>query len=238
MRLSTILMLSLTVTLTAELKAEERLVDIYLYAVEYSQEHKTVYLAKPSAGYYEIGLSKANIYGPFQSKVSENGRLRLCQKQTPPPEMETDVEYIYPAIAEVKIPSSMREPLIVLVPVEGEMRYKALVLDRSVTDFPMGSYKLVNFSSRNLRGIIGKTLTRVSAWNVTTFNPSKANDDDRLQVQFQYMEGDRWFTFGSTTWSVRSDKRTLLCAYISPDTGRMRIRGIPVKEPVKVPSMN
>lgn len=231
-------MLSLTVTLTAQLKAEERLVNVYLYAAEYAKEHKTVYLAKPSAGYYEVGLSNANIYGPFQSKVSEDGRLWLCQKQTPPPEMETKLEYIYPAIAEVKIPSSMSEPLLVLVPAEGEMRYKALVLDRSVTDFPMGSYKLVNFSSRNLRGVIGKTLTRVSAWNVTTFNPSKANDDDRLQVQFQYKEGDRWFTFGSTTWSIRADKRTLLCAYISPDTGRMKIRGIPVKEPVKVPSRN
>jgi hypothetical protein len=237
MRLSTILLLFLTATLTAQPKAEERLVNVYLYAADYAKEHKTVYLAKSNEGYHKIGLSKANIYGPFKTKVSEDGRLWLCQKQSPPPGAETKVEYFYPPIAEVKIPSSMKEPLLVLVPAEGKMRYKALVLERSVTDFPMGSYKLVNFSSRKVRGMIGKTLTQVSAWKMTTVDPSD-NQDDRLKVQFQYQEGDRWHTFGSTTWRNRTDKRTLLCAYVSPDTGRMKIRGIPVKEPVKVPSKN
>jgi len=238
MRLFFILFPFVVLTSQAQIEPKERLVNVYLYAADYAKEHKTVYLAKSNKGYHEIGLSRANIYGPFKTNVSEDGRLLLCQRQSPPPEAETKVEYIYPPIAAVKIPGSMKEPLLILVPTEGQMRYKALAIERSVTDFPMGSYKLINFSSRNVRGIIGKTLMQVSAFKMTSFDPSKGNADDRLNVQFQYREGDRWHTFGATTWANRTDKRTLLCAYISPDTGRMKIRGIPVKEPVKVPSKN
>ena len=229
MRLPIVLLLFMAVIFASQLKAEERLVDVYIYAADYAKEHKTVYLAKPNNGYHEIGLSRANIYGPFRSKVSEDGKLRLCEKQLVPPGAEVKVAYVYPAIAEARIPVGMSNPLLVLVPAKGEMSYRALVLDSSITDFPMGSYKLVNFSSRNVRGVIGRTLTKVSAWNITSFNPSKGNEDDRLQVRFQYEEEGRWFTFGSTTWANRTDKRTLLCAYISQDTGRMKIRGIPLK---------
>lgn len=238
MKLFIILVLFLSVILPTQLKAEGKDVSVYIYAAEYVKEHKTVYLAKSEKEFHQIGLSTANIYGPFKTKVSDKGMLSLCQKQTAPPEIETNDGYIYPPIAEVKIPSGIKEPLLILVPNKGVMLYGVRVLERSVTDFSMGSYKFINFSSRDVRGMIGKTLATVPAQKITTFNPSNDNEADRLNVQFQYKKGESWFTFGATTWANRRDKRTLLCAYISSSTGRMKIRGIPVKEPFKVPSKN
>jgi hypothetical protein len=63
---------------------------------------------------------------------------------------------------------------------------------------------------------------------ITSFDPS-SNSDDLLNVHFQYKLAEEWRTFGRTRWVNEKNKRSLLVAYMDPQTERMKIKGIPLR---------
>jgi hypothetical protein len=197
--------------------------DISLYAFDYAKGHQTIFLADKKDQTQEIKLSNANILGPFKTLVEGGSKVTL-RKEAKNKEGTT----IYPAIAHVKIPANIREPLLILFPTSGNQVYKAIVVDRSLSDFPKGSYKLINVSPRAIRGLVGKTKFIAPARKITLFNPS-SNREELLDVHFQYRRTNDWKTFGRTRWVNEKVKRSLLCAYMDPKTKRMKIRGITVK---------
>ena len=198
-------------------------VKISLFAFKYAEGHQEVFLNSKRGEYEAVTLSSANILGPFKAVLSEAGEVFLHEHKQD--EEGTD---IYPAIARVKIPSSVSEPLLVLAPRSGAQAYRALVIDRSLAKFPQGSYQLINFSRSEIRALIGKTRVTAPPLKITSFDPS-SNSDDLLNVHFMYKRGDDWKTFGRTRWVNEKDKRSLLVAYLDPRTERMKIKGIPLR---------
>jgi hypothetical protein len=204
-------------------------VKISLFTFQYAEGHQEIFLNSRAGVYEPVTLSSANILGPFRTVLSEEGKVFLHEhKQT---EEGTD---IYPAIAGVKIPSSIREPLLILVPRSGDQPYGALVIDSSMAKFPKGSYQLINFSRSEIRALIGKTRVTAPPLKITSFNPS-SNSDDILNVHFQYKLAEDWRTFGRTRWVNERNKRSLLVAHLDPRTERMKIKGIPLR---RTPTMN
>ena len=200
-------------------------VKISLFTFQYAEGHQEIFLNSRAGEYEAVTLSSANILGPFKAVLSEEGEVFLHEHKQD--EEGTD---IYPAIARVKIPSSVREPLLILAPRSGDQAYGALVIDRSMTKFPAGSYQLINFSRSEIRALIGKTRVTAPPLKITSFDPS-SNSDDLLNVHFKYKRGDDWKTFGRTRWVNEKDKRSLLVAYLDPRTERMKIKGIPLRRP-------
>jgi hypothetical protein len=198
-------------------------VKISIFTFQYAEGHQRIFLNSGAGEYEAVTLSSANILGPFKVALSEEGEVFLHeQKQT------EEGAVIYPVIAGVKIPSSVREPLLILVPRSGDQPYGALVTDRSLSKFPEGSYQLINFSKSEIRARIGKTRVIAPALKITSFDPS-SNSDDLLDVHFKYKLAQDWRTFGRTRWVNERDKRSLLVAYIDPRTERMKIKGIPLR---------
>ena len=198
-------------------------VAVSLYAFEYADGHKTVFLTDKKGKAQEIRLSKANVLGPFETTLDDESKISIRTSVT------TDEGLlIYPAIMKVKIPATIKQPLLVLVPAAGRRPYNALILDRSTMDFPMGSYKLINFSPHHIRGHVGKTKIASPAKKIIAFNPSK-NPEKLLDVHFQFKRGKDWKTFGRTRWLNEKEKRSILCAFQDPKTKRMKIRGLVVK---------
>ena len=193
---------------------------ISLYAFEHTKEYQTIYLETPKETPYKIALSKANILGPFKTVKDEDGNVTLRKRET-----NAEGIVVYPALAKIRIPAQIKEPLLILVPVPGAQVYKAFVMDRSLSGFPKGSYKLINFSPNQVRGLIGKTRVNVPPKKLIPFNPS-SNSKDLLDVHFQFKNSKQWKTFGRTRWVKEREKRSLLCAYLDPKTKRMRIRGV------------
>ncbi len=205
--------------------------EIYIYTFDYHKDVKKVMIPKSESEYHEVGLSTANIYGPFETVISESNKVFLCEdKAIPEADIETAV-FTRPIIAETIIPSGIKNPLLILTPNKEGMKYKALVIERDTADFPKGTFKLINFSSHPLRGKIGESAMKVKPWKMTSFQPSSGNSK-RFQVTFQFQEENKeWRTFATTTWRRNPEKRALLCVYRSPDNGLMKIRSIPIKEP-------
>lgn len=214
----------LCMPLAAQEKKAPSRIDVSLFAFEYAPGYKTIYLESSPGNYDEIRLSSANILGPFKTLVSEAGEVYLRT-------LTYNEEGVaqYPVIGVVRVSGSVRAPILVLVPISsGDRAYAGLVLDASQLDFPGGSYKLINFSRKDIRALIGKTPVRSAPASITSFDTS--SEEDRLMsVHFQYKGDDKWQTFGRTTWVKDENGRKILCAFFDDKTQRMKIRGIPLR---------
>jgi hypothetical protein len=216
--------------LVAEVEAKEVVpvaavehVDISVYALAYAEGHQSVYLTNSKNEASEIRLSTANLLGPVQTALDADSTITLRTKK----ETEEGAP-IYPPIAQVKLPVEIKEPLLVLIPSTGNQPYRAVIVDRSLESFPMGSYLLINFSSMDVRGHVGNTKVAVAAGSVSSVIPS-SDTEDFLDVHFEWGRPKQWKTFARTRWAKEGNKRTLLLAYLDPKTKRMKIRGVPVK---------
>jgi len=219
-------------TLVAQEK-EATSVEVSLYAFDYAKGYQTIFLVDNKNQVNEIKLSKANIQGSFKTVLDKKLNITLRTQAR-----NDEGAIFYPAICKVKIPSHIKQPLVILFPGVENQVYKAIVMDRSVSNFPKGSYKLINVSSSAIRGFVGNTKIIAPSKKITPFNPSN-NREKILDVHFQYRRTSDWKTFGRTRWVNEKEKRSLLCAYLDPRTKRMKIRGIIVKSnPLLIPPNN
>lgn len=208
-------------SLSAQQKKQS--IKVLIYAFTYAEGHEKVYLTNKDNDAEQIKLSVANILGPFETQLSDGNQVIIRTRET-----NNEGETVYPPIARVKIPSSITKPLLVLLPVAGDFPYKALVLDSHVTDFPKGTYKLINFAPHDIRGLVGKTKIQAATKKIISIDPT-SNKEDLLDVHFQYKRPNDWKTFGRTRWINEKESRCLLCTYLDPITKRMKIRGLNLK---------
>jgi hypothetical protein len=202
-----------------------RNIKVSVFSVAYAEGHQTIYLTNSKGEASEIRLSTANIRGPYKTVLDADSNVTLRTKAK-----SEEGATIYPPIAQIKIPGNIKEPLMILVPSSGKQPYRALIIERSLDEFPNGSYTLINFSPMDIRGLVGKTQVIAPLKKITSFNPS-SSEDRMLKVHFQYKRTDDWETFVRTKWANKRNKRTLLLAYPDPKTKRMKIKGIPVRPP-------
>jgi len=223
MKLLCLVTIALVLSGVSLLAQQPTSVKISIFTFQYAEGHQEIFLNSKSGEYEAVTLSSANILGPFKVVLSEEGQVFLHERQKTAEGVD-----IYPAIAAVKIPSSVREPLLILVPRSGDQPYGALVIDRSLSKFPEGSYQLIDFSRSEIRAMIGKTRVLAPPMKITSFDLS-LNLDDLLNVHFKYKLAEDWKTLSRTRWVNKKNKRSLLVAYLDPRTERMKIKGIPLR---------
>ena len=199
-------------------------IDLSVYALAHAEDHKTVYLFNGEDEAIEIGLSTARIVGPYPTVLDADSTVILRSK-----ELTEEGAPIYPPIAQAKLTDEIKDPLMILVPAAESLSYRAIIIDQSLERFPVGSYLLINLSAMEVRGLVGSNQVVVSAESVTTIIPS-SEDEDLLDVHFEYEHSRGWKTFARTRWAREEGKRSLLLAYLDPKTKRMKIRGVAVKQ--------
>lgn len=220
--LLTVALLMTEIPLPAQEK-EPAFVGVSLFTFDYAEGHRKIYLTTDKGTPEEIALSTANVLGPFKTRLTDEGLLAIRERI-----VSEKGEELYPVIVGVKIPKSVKQPLVILFPSSGEEPYHSLVIDGDTTKFPEGSYRLINFSENDIRALVGKTRVTVAAHKITIFNPS-SNQEELMDVHFQYRNGEDWRTFGRTRWVNDGKGRTLLCAFADPLGRRVKIRGIPLR---------
>ena len=198
-------------------------IDLSVYAIAYAEGHQTVYLTHSQSAASEIALSTANILGPYRVVLDASSNIILSSKE------ETEEGTItYPTIAQAALSSHIKEPVMILIPSTESLPYQSIFIDQSLEHFAVGNYMLINLSPMKLRGTVGSNQVEVSTEGVTTIIPS-SEDESSLNVHFEYERPQGWKTFARTRWMNEKGKRSLLLAYLDPQTKRMKIKGIPVK---------
>ncbi len=210
--------------LALPLHADPRNVDVSFFCLKYAPGTQELHVPQqPDA----IRLSTANITAPVTVAV-ENDEAFFHTTAI------LDPKKLPPLAAKVHIPKNVNKALVVLVPApSGSLQpYHGLVIDHGA-DFRMGTYRVINFSKRSIRGAIGKSY--IEANSGASANLELQGDAGAVQgVRFEFHDGERWNRLTETRCAVRKDRRWLLCVFQEPG-GRMNMRSIPDRTNLLVP---
>jgi hypothetical protein len=192
-----------------------------VFCVEFATSLKSVYLRSSGKRHTKVDLSTANVVAAGDAPLV-NGLVTL---HGPPLSGNK-----YPVVASVK-PGAIRKPLMVLVPnpQTAEPGYQSTVVDMDTAPFPLGSYQIVNLSPHPLRFKTDGKTTDIAPNAQMTFNPA-LKDGEVAAVTVEYKLGEDWLVASSSRWAGRMDRRTLVCIHQNPQTKRMLIKSIPLRE--------
>jgi hypothetical protein len=192
-----------------------------LYSFRYAPGLEDVYVRTGPEAFQKVELSTANMVGPI-TVLAAGGVVTLHRK-----DVAEDGSERFPSIGKAEV-GSVRRPLLVLFPdaKEAEFPYRVLVIDRSATRFPLGSYQFLNLSRYPMRGLVGKAPVLAKPGSVIGVRP-EGEPGELMNVVFEYLDGEDWRTMTKTRWALRKDRRSLLCAYLDPRDKRVKVRSIP-----------
>jgi hypothetical protein len=197
-------------------------VPVSVYCFRYAPQLETVHLRSAATAYQKIELSTANIVGP-QGAVVENGDVTFHRQATAP-----DGTATWPPVARVRLPANCPRALVLLLPApEGEaLPYRGLAFAHTDKDFPPGSMKMVNLAPYAVRGFVDRSTVTIRPGSVETFRP-RGEPGASVPVLFEFRNGEQWQRMTATRWTIRDDRRSLMCIFQDPATKRMNLRSIP-----------
>lgn len=221
---------ALSFCLAAALAAQEPATKVTLsfYAFDYVAGLEKVHVQVGEQAFEEVTLSKANIVGPFEA-VAMDGNLLIYGKPT-----EAEGKVIRPVLATAKLRKGIERALVILfrAPKDQKEPYGSLVLDHDLQDFPLGVYRMINVSPHPVRGAIARNFIEAKPGGIANLKPA-GEPGTIAPVRFEFFENGRWNLLTETRCAIRNDRRWLTCIYQDSATGRMNIRSIPDRTPVR-----
>lgn len=209
--------------LTASAFAETRNVQVSFYCLKYVPGQETIHVRNGDV-LEDVRLSTANLTNPVTATVTDGEAF--IHKQGGEPKSS-------PLAGRVVIPAAVSKALVVLVPSGGPEPYRSLVIDHG-DSFKLGTYKVINFSQRPIRGAIGKSFIQAGAGHTTELE-LKGDAGTVQGVRFEFEKEGRWNRLTETRAAVRKDRRWLLCIFQDPTTERINMRSIPDRTTLLVP---
>lgn len=195
--------------------AETRQVEVSFYCLKYVRGLETIHVPQDEVR-EPVRLSTANLTNPVRV-TAVDGVIPIYQKEGNAPDIA----------GRVSVPAGVDKALVVLVPSgkDATSPYHALVMDRG-EKFRLGTYRVINFSHRPIRGAIGRSYIETVAGGTSDLELQGAPGTVQ-GVRFEFLNEGRWNRLTETRCAVRKDRRWLLCVYQDPETDRIHMRSIP-----------
>jgi hypothetical protein len=224
-----ILGLALGVLSSANSQDEEKAavkVPLSIFCFDYATGLKSVQVKRGASELAEVKLSTANIVDAGKVETEE-GSIRLYGF----PEESTKA----PAVASAKL-GELREPLMILVPTEvgADFAYRSHLVERDPAKFPLGSCVFVNLTPHPVRINLGEEKREIAPGADLLVKPAVAAGEV-ISVTVECQIGGHWQAVSSSRWAQRVDRRSLVTLHLSPRTGRVQMKSIPLREVVDTP---
>ncbi len=168
-------------------------------------------------------------------KIPADGILRIVR---PIPDPEDPAKTKYLILAEVKIPESVREALILLDPLtepEGDLLFRAKVQD--LAKFKGGDRLYINLSNTNIRVRLGKTTVPVAPGQANIYECPKLADPRNMPIMYEFYHPVRkeWKILTASTIVLRPTRRQIYVFNNGSRIGNIRKHGIIFPLPVADP---
>jgi hypothetical protein len=199
---------------------EVRNVEVSFFCLKYVPGLETIHVSHGNAT-EPVRLSTANLTDPIAASAF-NGDV-VWRKDA----LASGSKEPAPVLGKIKIPAGIDKALVVLVPGKpgAAEPYSALVMDRGER-FKLGTYRVINFSPRKIRGGIGRSYVEAASGAVGDLE-LKGEPGAVQGVRFEFEKEGTWNRLTETRCAVRKDRRWLLCVYQDPVTNRVNMRSIP-----------
>lgn len=125
-------------------------------------------------------------------------------------------------VAEGQLNDGARQVAVFLPSGKKKQPYRTLFMNESATEFPMGSTRIVNYTSANVQFIIGEHGLMLKPGKVGMVPlPQKVNSMNQCTVKLYYQDNNGvWILSNSSGWKVSDRTRTMALTYIHPRTKR------------------
>lgn len=130
-------------------------------------------------------------------------------------------------VARAQVPEGVERALFLFVerpnPGENGEAFEVIVMDESLSAFPMGTYRVFNFSDYEIGGIIGENRFIIPGKNFKTISP-KVGDMVDVQIHFSQKVDDQWVPKVNTRWLYRENARNIVFVTDDPNSRVPRLR--------------
>ncbi len=142
-------------------------------------------------------------------KIPDDGILRIV-REVPNPDDPANPKYV--VLAEAKILESVREALIILVPLakpEGDLLFQAKVQDLAA--FKGGDRLYINLSDTNIGVKLGETSVTVPAGQASIYSASKMAESTNMPISYSFYhpEEKKWKLLTASTVVIRPTRREI-----------------------------
>jgi hypothetical protein len=166
-------------------------------------------------------------------KIPADGILRIVR---PIPDPENPAKTKYLILAEVKIPESVREALVILDPLpkpEGDLLFRAKVQD--LAKFKGGDRLYINLSETNIRVRLGQTTVSVAPAQASIYECPKLAEPLNVPIMYEFYHPERkqWKILTASTIVLRPTRREIFVFKNGTRLGNIKKHGIlfPVPQP-------
>jgi hypothetical protein len=127
-------------------------------------------------------------------------------------------------LAKVTLPKTGRNFMLIFLPA-GNERFRVLAVDDSVSEFPLGSYRVINLSRVPVRLSLEKKIFEFKSGQsqLITEPPVQANNHSAMYA-FAEIDG-KWQRIGSGLWPHPGLKRSVQIFFDNPDSAQTELRG-------------
>ncbi|MDB6080067.1 MAG: hypothetical protein JWO82_3814 [Akkermansiaceae bacterium] len=132
-------------------------------------------------------------------------------------------------LAKAKIAPTLKSAVFMFLPgtnKAGDPKYRLLVLEDSVNDFPAGSLKLMNLSPLPVRMQLETKNFDVKSGQILVIKDPPMGDNQHASMSVFSFKGDKWQSFGSSVMPAPGRARVFQVFYENPASGKVEMRGI------------
>lgn len=201
-------------------------IPLSVFCFDYATGLKSVQVKRGPSELAELKLSTANIIDAGDV-TTEDGSVHLYGF----PEASSTA----PVVASAKR-GGHREALMILVPAaeNAEFPYRSHLVERDPAKFPLGSCVFVNLTPHLVRVTLGEEKREIAAGVDLLIQPS-VPAGEVMSVTVECHVGEHWQADSSSRWAHRLDRRSLVTLHLSPSTGRVQMKSIPLREMAERP---
>jgi hypothetical protein len=132
-------------------------------------------------------------------------------------------------LAKVKFQPTLKSAVFMFLPgtgKDGDPKYRVLVLEDSVDEFPAGSLKLMNLSPIPIRMRLETQDFDVKSGEIRVIKNPPVGDNEHAAMSVFSFKDNKWQMFGNTAMVAPGRARVFQVFYENPASGKVEMRGI------------
>lgn len=173
-----------------------------------------------------VKIEVKNYLNDIAGYLPFDGSTDLVLTNSPDPKSVQDPAAV---LAKVKFQPAIKSAVFMILPgtrKEGDPKYRVLVLEDGVGEFPPGSLKLMNLSPAAVRMQLENQNFDVKSGEIRLIKNPPTGENHNAAMSVFYMKGDKWQMFGNSAMVAPDKARVFEVFFENPASGKVEMRGI------------
>jgi hypothetical protein len=161
----------------------------------------------------------------FSQPIAMSGERAGLALGVEQPSKDSSEEVKFRPLAGLKLPTSGKRFLVIVLPQKGE-QLRAIVIDADSSEFRPGHVMIFNFTRETLAGNLGGEKLLFRPGSQTIFQPGQQKEMANYQIQLFSSKNGEKKRFAASLWPYLEKERAFVFLYKNPRNGRLSYRSV------------